>query len=89
MGMLCGGGEIVAGLTWATVRLAARGELDDLRARRVLRVLVDIRWIPSYRTPILVEFILTSVYVALSVGAGAGSGAGAGEETCTASLGAS
>lgn len=66
MGMLCGGADIVSGFTWATVRLAAAGTLDDERARRVLSALVAARWVPTYRTPIMIECIITSVYVALT-----------------------
>ena len=65
MGMLCGGSDIVAGLVWATVQLAATGALDGDRARRVLRVLADTRWVPTYRTPIMIECVLSHVYVGL------------------------
>lgn len=66
LGLLLTGSELVSGLTWATVRLAAAGSLDSERAKAVLDVLARSRWVPSYRTPIMLELICASVYNALS-----------------------
>ena len=65
LGLMITGGDLVAGLTWATVRLAAAGGIQDGPARAVLDVLARARWFPSYRTPIMLEMILTEVYEAL------------------------
>lgn len=65
LGLMITGGDLVAGLTWATVRLAAAGGIQDAQARAVLDVLARARWYPSYRTPIMLELILTEVYEAL------------------------
>jgi hypothetical protein len=65
LGLMITGADLVSGLTWATVRLAASGALDSARARAVLDVLVRARWVPSYRTALMFELILASVYGAL------------------------
>jgi hypothetical protein len=65
LGLMITGGELVAGLTWATVRLAAAGALDTGRATAVLNVLARARWVPSYRTALMFELIVASVYSAL------------------------
>ena len=65
LGLMITGGDMVASLTWAVVRLAAAGGIRDEQARAVLDVLARARWFPSYRTPIMLELILTSVYEAL------------------------
>jgi hypothetical protein len=65
LGLMITGGDMVASLTWAVVRLAAAGGIRDDQARAVLDVLARARWFPSYRTPIMLELILTSVYEAL------------------------
>lgn len=66
LGLMITGGDLVAGLTWATVRLAASGTLDSQKAKRVLDVLARARWVPSYRTPLMLECIVTGVYNALA-----------------------
>lgn len=66
LGLLLTGSELVSGLTWATVRLAAAGSLDSVRAKAVLDVLARSRWVPSYRTPIMLELICASVYNAIA-----------------------
>ena len=65
LGLMITGGELVAGLTWATLRLAAAGTLDTDRATAVLNVLAKARWVPSYRTALMFELIVASVYGAL------------------------
>jgi hypothetical protein len=65
LGLMITGADLVSGLTWATVRLAATGALDGARARAVLDVLARSRWVPSYRTALMFELIVTSVYIAL------------------------
>ena len=67
LGLMITGGDLVAGLTWATVRLAAAGGIRDDQARAVLDVLARSRWFPSYRTPIMLELILTEVYEVLGM----------------------
>jgi hypothetical protein len=66
LGLMITGGELVAGLAWATVRLAAAGTLTSQQAKAVLAILARSRWVPSYRTPIMLELIMTSVYDALA-----------------------
>jgi hypothetical protein len=61
LGLMATGGDIVAGLVWATVQMAAAGEMAGDVAKRVLDVLTRIRWIPSYRTPIVLELIFVEV----------------------------
>lgn len=65
LGLMITGADLVAGLTWATVRLAAAGALNSARARSVLDVLARARWVPSYRTALMFELIVSSVYAAL------------------------
>jgi hypothetical protein len=60
------GSDLVAGLVWATVRLAATGALDSRRAKSALGVLARARWVPSYRTPLMLEVIVAAVYNALA-----------------------
>lgn len=67
LGLMITGAELVSGLTWATVRLAAAGVLSTPRAKAVLGVLARSRWVPSYRTPIMLELIVAAVYDALAV----------------------
>jgi hypothetical protein len=66
LGLMITGGDLVASLVWATVRLAAAGGVQDAQARAVLDVLARARWFPSYRTPIMLEMILTEVYEAMA-----------------------
>ena len=68
LGLMITGGDLVSGLVWATVRLAAAGGLRDEQARAILDVLARARWFPSYRTPIMLELILTEVYEAVGAG---------------------
>jgi len=65
LGLMITGTDLVSSLTWATVRLAAAGSLDTPRAKAVLDVLARSRWVPSYRTPVMLELIVSSVYEAL------------------------
>jgi hypothetical protein len=65
LGLMITGTDLVAGLTWATVRMAASGALSSAKAKAVLGVLVRARWVPSYRTPIMLEMIVVAVYNAL------------------------
>lgn len=62
LGLMITGSDLVAGLTWATVRMAATGAMDDKRAKAVLDVLSRSRWVPSYRTPLMLELIVVAVY---------------------------
>jgi hypothetical protein len=66
LGLMITGGELVSGLTWATVRMAAAGSLRTDQARAVLDVLSRSRWVPSYRTPLMMELIVSAVYEALA-----------------------
>jgi hypothetical protein len=66
LGLMATGADIVAGLTWATVRLAAAGGISTPQAKAALRVLAQARWYPSYRTPLMLELIMTAVYNALA-----------------------
>jgi hypothetical protein len=65
LGLMITGSELVATLVWATVRLAASGSLESAKAKAVLSVLARSRWVPSYRTPLILEHIVVSVYNAL------------------------
>jgi hypothetical protein len=65
LGLMIVGAELVSALTWSVVRMAAMGALSDGQARRCLEVLARARWYPSYRTPLMLEMILTAVYGAL------------------------
>jgi len=66
LGLMVSGADLVAGLVWATVRLAAAGGISDVAAKAVLNVLARSRWMPSYRTPLMYELIVTEVYAALA-----------------------
>ena len=66
LGLMITGNDLVSGLVWATVRLAASGSLATAKAKAVLGVLSRARWVPSYRTPLVLELIVTAVYDALS-----------------------
>jgi len=66
LGLMITGSDLVAGLVWATVRMAATGALDSRRAVAVLEVLARARWVPSYRTPLMLELIVATVYNALA-----------------------
>ena len=68
LGLMTYGADLVSGLVWATVRLAADGTLTTQKAKSVLNVLSRVRWVPSYRTPIIMEQIIVSVYNALGQG---------------------
>jgi hypothetical protein len=65
LGLMITGGDLVSGLAWATVRMAASGALSDEKARRIINVLTRSRWVPSYRTPLMFELIIVSVYNAI------------------------
>jgi hypothetical protein len=66
LGLMITGNDLVAGLAWATVRLAAAGTLSSHKAKAVLGVLARSRWVPSYRTPLMLEMIVVAVYNALA-----------------------
>lgn len=65
LGLMITGSDLVSGLVWATVRLAASGSLTTAKAKAVLGVLTRARWVPSYRTPLVLELIVSEVYNAL------------------------
>jgi hypothetical protein len=67
LGLMILGSDLVSGLTWATVRMAAAGSIDSNKAKAVLSTLARVRWVPSYRTPLMLEMILTSVYDCLAM----------------------
>jgi hypothetical protein len=62
LGLMMTGAELVAALTWATVRLAAVGSLTSGKAKEILTLLAGVRWFPSYRTPLMIEQLLMDVY---------------------------
>lgn len=66
LGLMLLGSDLVAGLSWATVRMAAAGTLPTAKAKSVLDVLARTRWVPSYRTPLVLEIIVVEVYNALA-----------------------
>jgi len=66
LGLMATGSELVAALTWATVRGAAAGSIPSPTARGILDVLTRARWFPSYRTQLMLEMILTAVYNAVA-----------------------
>lgn len=68
LGLMTTGADLVSGLTWAVVRMAATGGLSDASARAALSVLAQARWFPSYRTPLMLELIVASVYNAIATG---------------------
>lgn len=65
LGLMVTGSELVASLTWATVHSAAAKKISTEKARKVLNVLAQVRWFPSYRTPLMLELIIVDVYEAL------------------------
>jgi hypothetical protein len=66
LGLMITGSDLVTGLVWSTVRLAASGSLTSNKAKAVLSTLARARWVPSYRTPLMLEMIVVSVYNALA-----------------------
>ena len=66
LGLMITGSDLVAGLTWATIRMAAAGTLPTVKAKAVLYVLARTRWVPSYRTPLVLEMLVMEVYNALA-----------------------
>ena len=68
LGLMITGSDLVTGLVWATVRLAASGSLSTAKAKAVLGVLSRSRWVPSYRTPLVLELIVSEIYNALAKG---------------------
>jgi len=62
LGLMLTGSDLVSGFAWATVRMAASGSLPEPIAARILEVLARSRWVPSYRTPIMLEMIVSEVY---------------------------
>jgi hypothetical protein len=65
LGLMITGSELTSCLVWSTVRLAASGAITDEQATRVIDVLVRVRWVPSYRTPLMLEMIVAGVYNSL------------------------
>ena len=65
LGLMITGSELVASLVWVTVGMAADGALPSEKAKEILGVLARVRWVPSYRTPLILELILTEVYSTL------------------------
>lgn len=66
LGLMITGSDLVTHLVWATVRLAASGSLSSVKAKAVLSTLSRARWVPSYRTPLMLEMIVVSVYNSLA-----------------------
>ena len=66
LGRMITGADLVAGLTWAIVRMAAAGTLSSKRAKAALDILARSRWVPSYRTPLMLEMIVASLYDAIA-----------------------
>ena len=66
LGLMITGSDLVSGLVWATVRLAASGSLPSAKAKGVLSTLTRARWVPSYRTPLMLEMIVVAVYNSLA-----------------------
>jgi hypothetical protein len=66
LGLMITGSDLVSNLVWATVRLAASGSLSSVKAKAVLSTLSRARWVPSYRTPLMLEMIVVAVYNSLS-----------------------
>lgn len=66
LGLMLTGGELVQTLTWATVRMAAAGALAPVKAQKILILLAGVRWGPSYRTPLMLEMVLSDIYEALA-----------------------
>ena len=73
LGLMITGSDLVTGLVWSTVRLAASGSLSSNKAKAVLSTLARARWVPSYRTPLMLEMIVVSVYNALASASSASS----------------
>lgn len=67
LGLMITGSDLVSGLVWATVRMAASGSISDKTASNIMKVLARSRWVPSYRTPIMLEMIVSEVYNAITV----------------------
>lgn len=66
LGLMITGSELTTNLVWSTVRLASTGAITDAQATRVLDMLTRVRWVPSYRTPLMLEMIIAGVYVGLA-----------------------
>jgi hypothetical protein len=66
LGLMITGSELTASLVWSAVRLAAAGGITDAQATRIVDVLARVRWVPSYRTPLILEMIITAVYNAIA-----------------------
>lgn len=65
LGLMITGSELVSALTWSTLRMGANRSLTDAQTKACLDVLARARWFPSYRTPLMLEMIVTAVYNAL------------------------
>lgn len=65
LGLMITGSELVSALTWSTLRMGASKVLTDAQTRACLDVLARARWFPSYRTPLMLEMIVTAVYNAI------------------------
>lgn len=62
MGLMITGGDLIAWSTLAIVRLAAEGKISTPVALRTIKKLGEICWIPSYRIPLMIEFILVEMF---------------------------
>jgi hypothetical protein len=67
LGLMITGSELTSYLVWSTVRLAAAGTISDGQATGIIDVLSRVRWVPSYRTPLMLEMIVAAVYKEMSV----------------------
>lgn len=65
LGLMITGSELTSCLTWSTVRLAAAGAITDKEATRIIDVLSRVRWVPSYRTPLMLEMIIAATFNSL------------------------
>lgn len=65
LGLMITGSELTSCLVWSTVRLAASGAITDEQAMRAIDVLARVRWVPSYRTPLMLEMIVAATYNSL------------------------
>ena len=67
LGMMVSGGDLITWLTFAIVRQESVGALSYEKMLDSLRALSTIRWQPSYRIPLMIEFILVTAFDKLSL----------------------
>jgi len=65
LGLMVTGGDLIGWLSFAIVRLASEHKITTPVAKTALTGIAAIRWIPSYRTPLMIEYILFTVFNAL------------------------